>query len=79
MATILTFRPRCADRADAPPKQARALAAEPAKIIVFPKVTLSNLCEIAEAMAAGRQRAASALAATPCGAAVELPFPSPLT
>jgi hypothetical protein len=55
MATILKFR-SCRDeggRTPATKREARKQGS-PAEVIMFPRLTLKNLCHIAQAMTAGR-------------------------
>jgi hypothetical protein len=55
MATILKFRSRRDDRGQAPANESEAREqSPPAEVILFPRLTLKNLCHIAQAMTAGR-------------------------
>jgi hypothetical protein len=56
MATILKFRSRRDERGQATESEAHERGA-PAEVIVFPRLTLKNLCHIARAMTAGRDSA----------------------
>jgi hypothetical protein len=53
MATILKFRSRRDESGQAPENDMREHGA-PAEVILFPRLTLKNLCHIAQAMTAGR-------------------------
>jgi hypothetical protein len=55
MATILKFRQRRDERGQAPAAESerRELRA-PAEVILLPRLTLKNLCHIAQAMTASR-------------------------
>jgi hypothetical protein len=55
MATILEFRSRRDERGQAPVTESEARAqGSPAEVILLPRLTLKNLCHIAQAMTAGR-------------------------
>jgi hypothetical protein len=55
MATILKFRARHDDSGQAPANESEAREqGSPAEVIVFPRLTLKNLCHVAQAMTAGR-------------------------
>ena len=55
MATILKFRSCRDDSGQAPATESEAREqGAPAEVILFPRLTLKNLCHIAQAMTAGR-------------------------
>jgi hypothetical protein len=55
MATILKFRSRRDEGGQAPaPESEGREQGVPAEVILFPRLTLKNLCHIAQAMTAGR-------------------------